>query len=206
MKKKNLSQLFAELGDTLKKSRITSGISKEKVYEKTHISVETIEEIEKGELSDIPNIYLKDFVIRYSNFLGIRTSVIVEEFFAYLDQKDQKIPKLKKESQNNKPVQKILKVMIPVLLIIILLQVLLIQKQQDREHIKITNKGNSEAIIQMKEERISIKPNETLIFTDDFSAKVINTEKSLIMVEYYEDTWEVFFKEFEVLINNGQDS
>jgi transcriptional regulator with XRE-family HTH domain len=205
MKKGNITTLFAEVGEQLQKSRISMGFSKEQVSEQTHISVETIEEIEKGELPRTPTIYLKDFVLRYSVFLGIRNSISVETFLNELDQNEKRIPKIKKDSEKRKPVKLILIVIIPLLLLIILLQVLLIQKQQDREIVKITNKGDIEAIIQIGNDKISLKPNETLRFTDDFSGKIINTEKSLIVVEYYEDTWEVFFKEFEVLIKNGQD-
>lgn len=206
MKNRSITVVFEELGETLKKNRISSNFSKEQVYEKTHISVETIEEIENGELQNIPNIYLRDFIIRYSGFLGIRNNVDVETFLMILDQNEKRIPKIKKKNENRKPVKIMLIIMIPFLLLIILLQVLLVQKQQNREIVKITNKGNIEAVIQIEDERIPLKPNETLSFNDDFSGKVINTEKSLIVVEYYEDTWEVFFKEFEVLIKNGQDS
>jgi transcriptional regulator with XRE-family HTH domain len=198
MKKGNITTLFAEVGEQLQKNRISMGFSKEQVSEQTHISVETIEEIEKGELPTTPTIYLKDFVLRYSVFLGIRNSISVETFLNELDQNEKRIPKIKKDSEKRKPVKLILIVIIPLLLLIILLQVLLI--------VKITNKGDIEAIIQIGNDKISLKPNETLRFTDDFSGKIINTEKSLIVVEYYEDTWEVFFKEFEVLIKNGQDS
>ena len=138
--------------------------------------------------------------------MGIRNSVVVEQFLQALDQNDKRIPKIKKSNDNRKPVKLMLIIMIPFLLLIILLQIFLVQKQQNREIVKITNKGNIEAMIFFKDERIPLKPNETLSFSDDFSGKIINTEKSLIVVEYYEDTWEVFFKEFEVLIKNGQDS
>lgn len=206
MKKVNLIQLFEDLGEQLKKNRIASGFSKEQISENTHITVETIEEIEKGEMPSIPTIYLKDFIIRYSGFLGIRNSVSVETFLNALDQNEKKIPKIKKDDEKKKPVKIILMAMIPLLVIIIFLQVFLIKKQQDREIIKITNKGDIEVVIQIGNTNIPLKPNETRHFTDDFSGKVINTEKSLIVVEYYEDTWEVFFKEFEVLIKNGRDS
>ena len=206
MKKGNITILFEKVGEQLQKNRISSGFSKEQVSEHTHISVETIEEIEKGELPSIPTIYLKDFVLRYSAFLGIRNSASVESFLIALDQNEKTIPKIKKDTEKRKPVKLILIAIIPLLLLIILLQVLLIQKQRDREIVKITNKGDIEAIIQIGNDNIALKPNETLRFTDEFSGKIINTEKSLIVVEYYEDTWEVFFKEFEVLIKNGQDS
>jgi len=206
MKNRSIKEVFEELGETLKKNRISSTFSKEQVYEKTHISVETIEEIENGELQNIPTIYLKDFIIRYSGLLGIRNSVVVEQFLQALDQNDKRIPKIKKSNDNRKPVKLMLIIMIPFLLLIIILQIFLVQKQQNREIVKITNKGNIEAMIYFEDERIPLKPNETLNFSDDFSGKIINTEKSLIVVEYYEDTWEVFFKEFEVLIKNGQDS
>ena len=206
MNEKKISHIVEELGETLKKNRMSSGISKEQVYEKTHIGVETIDEIENGQLPNIPTIYLRDFVIRYALFLGIRNSMIVESFLMILDRNEKKIPKIKRENESRKPVKILLIAMIPVLLIIIVIQVLLIQKQQIREIVQITNKGNVEAFIQLNDESILLKPNETLSFKDDFSGKIINTEKSLIMVEYYEDKWEVFFKEFEVLIKNGQDS
>jgi len=206
MKNRSIKEVFEELGETLKKNRISSSFSKEQVYEKTHISVETIEEIENGELQNIPTIYLKDFIIRYSGLLGIRNSLVVEQFLQALDQNDKRIPKIKKSNDNRKPVKLMLIIMIPFLLLIIILQIFLVQKQQNREIVKITNKGNIEAMIYFEDERIPLKPNETLNFSDDFSGKIINTEKSLIVVEYYEDTWEVFFKEFEVLIKNGQDS
>ncbi|MFP4460830.1 MAG: helix-turn-helix domain-containing protein [Thermotogota bacterium] len=206
MKKRDLRQLFKEIGEEFKNTRVSSGIPKTQVYEKIHISVETIDEIENGELSNIPTIYLRDFVVRYSDFLGIRNAVLVETFLTTLDQNEKRIPKIKKNNENRKPVRIILILMIPVLLLIILIQMALIQRQQSREMVKITNKGKIEAIIQFEDENIPLKPNETLSFKVDFSGRIINTEKSLIVVEYYEDTWEVFFKEFEVLIKNGQDS
>ncbi len=206
MIKRTIAYVFKQVGEQLKKARITKGLSKEKVFERTHISVETIEEIEKGELTDVPNIYLRDFIIRYSTFLGIRNQGTIEEFLLLLDQKDQKIPKIRKQTKGKKPVGLILQMMIPFLLSILLFQVLLIQKQNDREICKITNMGNTPVAVQMGEGQIFLNPNQTMTFTDNVKCQVINTEKSLIVVEYYEDKWEVFFKEFEVLIKNGQDS
>ena len=206
MKQENLAQRFEELGDLLKKNRISSGFSKEQLSEKTHMSVETIEEIEKGELPKIPTIYLKDFIIRYSVFLGIRNGASVKTFLDVLEQNEKRIPTLKKNDEKKKPVKILLMIMIPILLMIIFLQVLMIEKQQNRERVSITNKGDLEAVIQIGNDQISLKPNEQIQLTDDFSGKIFNMEKSLIVVEYYEDTWEVFFKEFEVLIKNGQDS
>ena len=206
MNEKKISHVFKELGETLRKNRVSSGFSIEQVYEKTHIGIETIDEIENGRMPSIPTIYLRDFIIRYAIFLGIRNSMIVESFLMILDRNEKKIPKIKRENNGRKPVKIILILMIPVLLIIIFIQVLLIRKQQSREIVQITNKGNVEAFIQINDKSIPLKPNETVSFKDDFSGKIINTEKSLIMVEYYEDKWEVFFKEFEVLIKNGQDS
>ncbi|HPF16180.1 MAG TPA: helix-turn-helix domain-containing protein [Thermotogota bacterium] len=206
MTKKSIEHVFKQTGDQLKKARIAKGLSKEKVFERTHISVETIEEIEKGELTDVPTIYLRDFIIRYSTFLGNRNQGIIEEFLLLLDQKGQKIPKINKRTEGKKPVGLILQIMIPFLVGILFFQSWLIQKQHARELCKITNMGNTPVAIQTGGGQISLNPNQTISFGDTVKCRVINTEKSLIVVEYYEDTWEVFFKEFEVLIKNGQDS
>ena len=201
-----MNKIFVSLGQTFKNARTQGSYSKETVSDATHISVETLGKIERGALSDFPDLYLKDFINRYAQFLGIKNNHTVEEFLGALEKKSTKIPKLKNQGRTKSPVNYILKALIPLLIVVILIQIFIIRTQTDREAISITNLGKSEVLIETDENRLLLKPNETAKFENLFSAKVTNEEKSLIVVKYYEDIWEVFFKEFEVLIKDGQDS
>lgn len=201
-----MDKISVELGQTLKRARTDGEYSKETVSDATHISVETLVKIERGGLSDFPDLYLKDFINRYAQFLGIKNNHIVEEFLSGLEKKSSKIPKLKTQRKTKSPVNYVLKALIPLLIAVVLIQIFIIRTQTDRQTITITNLGKSEVLIETNDKRLLLKPNETAKFENLFSAKVTNEEKSLIVVKYYEDIWEVFFKEFEVLIKDGQDS
>jgi transcriptional regulator with XRE-family HTH domain len=192
-----------EIGKILHKHRKSRGISQKEISDRTHILPETLEKLENGDFSEIPELYLKNFIRRYSTALGINNHSKINEFLKTGPKKDQ-IPVITKK-QKNTPVNFILKTMIPVLVLILLTQLYTLNIQDKREKITITNRGQGEIIINNGFEDSTLKKDETIELKNNYTGHIFNKENSLIVVKYYDDTWEVFFEEFEVQLKNGKD-
>lgn len=192
-----------EISKVLYKHRKSRGISQKEISDRTHISLETLEKLENGDFSEIPELYLKNFIRRYSTALGINNHSKINEFLKTEPKKDQ-IPMITKK-QKNTPVNFILKIMIPVLVLILLTQLYTLNIQDKREKITITNRGQGEIILNNGFEDITLKSDEIIELKNNYKGHIFNKENSLIVVEYYDDTWEVFFEEFEVQLKNGKD-
>ena len=70
-----------EIGELLKKARTKKGLSIEKVYKKTRIHPGILRALEEGEVENLLNkIYIKGFLKKYSEFLGLDKDSIVREY------------------------------------------------------------------------------------------------------------------------------
>ncbi|HOO32102.1 MAG TPA: helix-turn-helix domain-containing protein [Thermotogota bacterium] len=192
-----------EIGRILQKYRKTKKISLEDISDRTHISVETLEMLENGNFDEIPELYLKNFIKRYSTILNLQTHSTIREYLN-AENKTGQIPVIRKKRRNS-PVALLLKIMIPVLICIICIQLYVLNIQNQRELFRIINGGSGEVIIYDDNRTITLGAEESVNLNANDKVHVINKEKALIMVKYYDDTWEVFFEEFEVQLKDGTD-
>jgi len=192
-----------EIGRILQKYRKTKKISLEDISDRTHISVETLEMLENGNFDEIPELYLKNFIKRYSTILNSQTHSTIREYLN-AENKTGQIPVIRKKRRNS-PVALLLKIMIPVLICIICIQLYVLNIQNQRELFRIINGGSGEVIIYDDNRTITLGAEESVNLNANDKVHVINKEKALIMVKYYDDTWEVFFEEFEVQLKDGTD-
>lgn len=81
-----------EIGEFLKSSRISNGVSVEEAAEDLNFSVTQIENIEDGNIRAFKDVYvLKDLVKEYGKYLGVETDSIVDEFNDFMFEHTSKI-------------------------------------------------------------------------------------------------------------------
>jgi transcriptional regulator with XRE-family HTH domain len=192
-----------EIGNILQKYRKTKRISLKDISERTHISVETLEKLESGDFNEIPELYLKNFIKRYATALGLNSHSTIHDYLNAENRKDQ-IPIISKKKRNT-PVNIILKIMIPLLICIAGIQLYVLNIQSQREMLRISNKGEGEIVVNDGISDIILGSNESIDLNSNYKVHIFNEENSLIVVKYYDDTWEVFFEEFEVQLTDGTD-
>ncbi len=192
-----------EIGNILQKYRKTKRISLKDISERTHISVETLEKLEAGDFNEIPELYLKNFIKRYATALGLNSHSTIHDYLNAETRKDQ-IPIISKKKRNT-PVNIILKIMIPLLICIAGIQLYVLNIQSQREMLRISNKGEGEIVVNDGISDIILGSNESIDLNSNYKVHIFNEENSLIVVKYYDDTWEVFFEEFEVQLTDGTD-
>jgi len=81
-----------EIGEFLKTSRISNGVSIEEAAEDLNFSVAQIENIEDGNIRAFKDVYaLRDLVKEYGKYLGVETDSIVDEFNDFMFEHTSKI-------------------------------------------------------------------------------------------------------------------
>ena len=81
-----------ELGDYLKKVRISNGVSLTEACEDLGFSTSQMENIESGNVRAFKDVYeLRDYVKSYAKYLGLDSEKIVDEFNGFLFQHTSKI-------------------------------------------------------------------------------------------------------------------
>lgn len=81
-----------EIGEFLKNSRTENGVSIEEAADDLNIAVTQLENIELGNIRAFKDIYvLRDLVKEYGKYLGVETSVIVDEFNDFMFEHTSKI-------------------------------------------------------------------------------------------------------------------
>ena len=91
-----------EVGETLKNSRIVSGVSLEEVSNDLDIPVILLEQIEDGNMGAFKDIFqLKDYIIKYSKYIGLNSDEIIDEFNSDMFERTSKIPMDKIEEAVN---------------------------------------------------------------------------------------------------------
>ena len=113
--------MFDKLSEELKAARIHAGISLQQLANKTRIDIKFLENIEDGNFSFLPELYVRAFLKEYIKFVGLDEKLIFKKYEAYKVGKEyeeppqetliDKIKELKenrfekeKENQYSKPV------------------------------------------------------------------------------------------------------
>ena len=81
-----------ELGDYLKRTRISNGVSLDEASSDLELSVTQLENIEAGNTKAFKDIYeLREHIKNYAKYLGISVDVVNDSFNEYLFEKTSKI-------------------------------------------------------------------------------------------------------------------
>ncbi len=81
-----------ELGEYLKKTRISNGVSLEEAAEDLELSASQLENIESGNVKAFKDVYnLKQYVKQYAKYLGLEPEKVVDEFNNFLFEHTSKI-------------------------------------------------------------------------------------------------------------------
>ena len=74
-----------ELGEYLKRTRISSGLSVTEVCEDLDFSSSLLENMESGNVKAFKDVYsLRDFIKKYANYLGLDADKVLDEFNDFL--------------------------------------------------------------------------------------------------------------------------
>lgn len=81
-----------ELGEYLKHTRISNGVSMEEAAEDLELSTSQLENIESGNIRAFKDVYsLKQYVRQYAKYLGLEPEKVVDEFNGFLFEHTSKI-------------------------------------------------------------------------------------------------------------------
>ena len=81
-----------ELGEYLKQTRVSSGVSVTEACEDLDFSTSQLENIESGNVKAFKDIYeLKNYIKAYSKYLGLDSDKVVDEFNGFLFQHTSRI-------------------------------------------------------------------------------------------------------------------
>ena len=81
-----------ELGEYLKHTRISNGVSMEEAAEDLELSTSQLENIESGNVRAFKDVYsLKEYVRQYAKYLGLDPEKVVDEFNGFLFEHTSKI-------------------------------------------------------------------------------------------------------------------
>ncbi len=81
-----------ELGEYLKDTRISNGVSIEEAAEDNNLSIVQLENIENGNIRAFKDVYkLKEYIKSYSKYLGLDPSDVSDEFNEFLFEHTSKI-------------------------------------------------------------------------------------------------------------------
>ena len=81
-----------ELGDYLKRTRISNGVSITEACEDLEFSTSQLENIESGNVKAFKDVYeLKEYVKMYAKYLGLDSDKVVDQFNNFLFQHTSKI-------------------------------------------------------------------------------------------------------------------
>lgn len=81
-----------ELGEYLKHTRISNGVSMEEAAEDLELSTSQLENIENGNVRAFKDVYgLKQYIYQYAKYLGLNPEKVVDEFNGFLFEHTSKI-------------------------------------------------------------------------------------------------------------------
>ena len=81
-----------ELGDYLKRTRISNGVSLAEAAEDLDLSTVQLENIESGNIKAFKDVYdLKEDVRQYAKYLGLNPEKVIDEFNGFLFEHTSKI-------------------------------------------------------------------------------------------------------------------
>ena len=74
---------MAAIGEKLKKTREEKGLSLGDVYSATKIQEDILKKLEQDSFDSLPNpIYIKSFLRKYAQFLGLDSEEIIQQFLS----------------------------------------------------------------------------------------------------------------------------
>lgn len=81
-----------ELGEYLKQTRVSNGVSLTEAAEDLELTASQLENIESGNVKAFKNVYdLKEYIIQYAKYLGLDPEKVVDEFNGFLFEHTSKI-------------------------------------------------------------------------------------------------------------------
>ncbi|MBQ9018913.1 MAG: helix-turn-helix domain-containing protein [Bacilli bacterium] len=81
-----------ELGEYLKQTRISNGVSITEACEDLELSTSQLENIESGNVKAFKDVYeLRDYIKLYAKYLGLKSDKVLDEFNSFLFQHTSKI-------------------------------------------------------------------------------------------------------------------
>lgn len=100
------------IGETLKLTRESSGVSLNEASKDLDIKVEILQNIEEGKTGAFKDIFeLKEYIANYAKYLGLNSDELIDEFNEYMFEYTSKIPikeiektielKIKEEKKDN---------------------------------------------------------------------------------------------------------
>jgi len=153
-----------EIGEYLKLTRVSNGVSLEEASEDINISRAELENLEEGNVKAFKDVYmLKDMVRNYSKYLGLNPDKILDEFNDFMFEHTSKISldeikEARKKSSENEEKAKVLspysyipkkkfsikdikwkRILVPLGIIIFILIAFSIYKYLNRDSEEITN-------------------------------------------------------------------
>lgn len=82
-----------DIGEELKDTRESSGVSLEEASKDLNIKLEILENIEDGRTGAFKDIYeLKEYISKYAIYLGLDEKALIDEFNEYMFEYTSKIP------------------------------------------------------------------------------------------------------------------
>lgn len=84
--------IVKELGEYLKETRISNGVSIEEAAEDNNLSITQLDNIENGNIRAFKDVYkLKEYIKSYSKYLGLDPNDVADEFNEFLFEHTSKI-------------------------------------------------------------------------------------------------------------------
>lgn len=81
-----------ELGQYLKKTRISNGVSLEEAADDLELSASQLENIESGNTKAFKDVYdMRDYIKSYAKYLGLDSDMVIDEFNSFLFEHTSKI-------------------------------------------------------------------------------------------------------------------
>lgn len=157
-----------ELGEYLKQTRVSNGVSIEEAAEDNNLSTSQIENIEKGNIRAFKDVYqLKEYVKNYSKYLGLDPNEVADEFNDFLFEHTSKISlddileaKKKMEEKEEKRIKSpytkeykrkinykpLIISLVSILILILIIYFIVVISNKNREHQEVLISGYKEDI------------------------------------------------------------
>ncbi|NLZ14247.1 MAG: hypothetical protein GXY29_08665 [Thermotogaceae bacterium] len=192
---------WQELGLMLRQRRNYLALTPEDVFEKTHISVETVNRLETGFFNEIPAIYLQDFLKRYAALLGLTEQRVFDQYergLAEYETKRERERHVHRVKTRIGPLTRWLKYLVGLLAIVLAVQFFIVIKLLDENQLNIRNDGPSTVTLTREGNTYRLEDKESLRFPGSGTMTISNPDKSVVVIQYGQYEKEISWTEFEV--------
>jgi len=192
---------WQELGLMLRQRRNYLALTPEDVFEKTHISVETVNRLETGFFNEIPAIYLQDFLKRYAALLGLTEQRVFDQYergLAEYETKRERERHVHRVKTRIGPLTRWLKYLVGLLAIVLAVQFFIVIKLLDENQLNIRNDGPSTVTLTREGNTYQLEDKESLRFPGSGTMTISNPDKSVVVIQYGQYEKEISWTEFEV--------